>query len=420
MDDKDELEKEKSEPENPPKKHATMAEKAEGLFAPKGRVANPVLPEEEEDSGGDYEEYDTDEDETEEGEYGEEEEEAVGYDEDEDTEPAEDEEGEYDENEAEELSGAAALVNRLDRKVLLIICAGALLAVLLLGLLLPRLFRKGKTETATATGPTPAADVIEAVTDPTVEPVPAPTVTPAPKPTPVPTLQPTPEPTPEPTSEPVSETDPEPTPEPIPEQISFPSTLQAGDIVEFGRCEQDNNTSNGAEPIEWLVLERTGEELLLITLRGIDSLPYAEDGNNDWESSSIRKWLQEEFYETAFTQPEQERILFSAVDGSNVPGEKVSYDKVWLLSIAEANGYFRDREDRRCACTPFARSGGAATTTAFQVNGEISYRWWLRELNHFEYVPFVEENGDVNPGGTRPGDSDLLVRPVIRVLSDPE
>ena len=35
---------------------------------------------------------------------------------------------------------------------------------------------------------------------------------------------------------------------------AVPASVRVGSTVIFGSYEQDNNTSNGAEPIEWLVM----------------------------------------------------------------------------------------------------------------------------------------------------------------------
>lgn len=52
-------------------------------------------------------------------------------------------------------------------------------------------------------------------------------------------------------------------------------SLKVGDTFTFGHYEQDNNSSNGKEPIEWLVLDRKGNEVLVISKYCLDSKPYA-------------------------------------------------------------------------------------------------------------------------------------------------
>ena len=62
-----------------------------------------------------------------------------------------------------------------------------------------------------------------------------------------------------------------------------------GDIVTFGRFEQDNNPGNGAEPIEWQVLAVENDQALLITRLLLETRPYnAEWVDVTWETSDLR------------------------------------------------------------------------------------------------------------------------------------
>ena len=63
---------------------------------------------------------------------------------------------------------------------------------------------------------------------------------------------------------------PEPTSEP---DLSFPG-LKVGDIVQFGRYEQDNDLENGPEPIEWRVLEIKDQAALLLSRSILDLKSY--------------------------------------------------------------------------------------------------------------------------------------------------
>ena len=46
--------------------------------------------------------------------------------------------------------------------------------------------------------------------------------------------------------------------------------------VTFGHYEQDNDLTNGKEPIEWRVLKEEGGEVMLITRYALDAKPYNE------------------------------------------------------------------------------------------------------------------------------------------------
>ena len=50
-----------------------------------------------------------------------------------------------------------------------------------------------------------------------------------------------------------------------------------GDIVTFGEYEQDHNRQNGAEPIEWIVLDTDGDYLFLVSRYILDRQRYNKD-----------------------------------------------------------------------------------------------------------------------------------------------
>ena len=44
-----------------------------------------------------------------------------------------------------------------------------------------------------------------------------------------------------------------------------------GEILSFGAYEQDNNTSNGKEEIEWIVLDKKDDRMLVISRYALDN-----------------------------------------------------------------------------------------------------------------------------------------------------
>ena len=119
-----------------------------------------------------------------------------------------------------------------------------------------------------------------------------------------------------------------------------------GNYVVFGSYEQDGNTANGPEPIEWEVLEQSDGRMLLISRYILDTLPYNNEHNDvTWETCSLRKWLNEDFYNTAFTSIEQGMI--SSVTISNpdnafyeTEGGNDTKDKLFCLSVDEIRKYY--------------------------------------------------------------------------------
>jgi len=157
------------------------------------------------------------------------------------------------------------------------------------------------------------------------------------------------------------------------------ATLNSSSPITFGCYEQDNNMENGAEPIEWILLESKGNKHLLLSRFVLDWKAFDESGKaTTWDYSSLRTWLNEEFLETAFSEIEKKLIGKNYVDnsyGQGVPGINVygggtTSDSSFILSYAEAQRFFQTDEDRTATQTEFAKSQG--------VGKGDTCRWWLR------------------------------------------
>ncbi|MCR4621019.1 MAG: DUF6273 domain-containing protein [Clostridiales bacterium] len=171
-------------------------------------------------------------------------------------------------------------------------------------------------------------------------------------------------------------------------RVASPSSApayKAGDKLYLGTYEQDDETDNGPEPIEWIVLDRNDKgEYLLITRYGLDAVAFNEtDTDVNWEHSSLRQWLNTVFFNAAFSPAEQELIAAARLKpgrnpkfGTN-PGAATD-DRVFLLNLEEAEKYFRRDTDRRCAATLYAREKGAWLGSGYKVDREDACWWWLR------------------------------------------
>lgn len=194
------------------------------------------------------------------------------------------------------------------------------------------------------------------------------------------------------------------------------TAAEAGDIVRFGRYEQDNDTT-GKEYIDWIVLEREGNRVKLISRYGLDAVPY----NNSytyvtWETCSLRTWLNNYFLKEAFSDDEQEMIQTATVSADKNPGYstepgKDTQDKVYLLSIPEARRYFDSDEARATKPTPYAAAQGA------DVSDAGNCWWWLRSPgNDQEQATYVSEDGSARSYYTPSVDDvSIAVRPVIHI-----
>lgn len=163
-----------------------------------------------------------------------------------------------------------------------------------------------------------------------------------------------------------------------------------GESVTFGSYEQDNDVGNGSEPIEWIVLAHQDGRTLLLSRYGLDGMWYNMDSAEvTWEESSLRRWLNTDFYNIAFDDTEKDLIaqitnenpdgttfwesVGRTVESSN--GGNNTQDNVFLLSLYEAQEYLGLTADANpdCLCTATAYAGSQDT---YSPGGKCW--WWLR------------------------------------------
>ena len=169
-----------------------------------------------------------------------------------------------------------------------------------------------------------------------------------------------------------------------------------GEYVTFGHYEQDNDLTDGDEAIEWQILEISDGKALLLSRYGLDAKPYNTASRNiTWADSSLRKWLNNDFLEAAFTEEERGQIQTTKVNNSKAQGYTVdsvsggndTRDQIFLLSYAEANKYFAlsagSCVGARVQPTAYAIAQGAYTSTHDQTwDGAAAGRWWLRSFGY--------------------------------------
>ena len=131
------------------------------------------------------------------------------------------------------------------------------------------------------------------------------------------------------------------------EQINLARFNGAGNIVLFGRYEQDGDLSNGQERIQWAVLDVQDGKALLISRFLLEVMPFNDKGKaKGWENSTIRKWLNGDFYQQAFTDTEKAAILETELTYTTAyQGEKKAAkwkgtkDRVFFLLKPEIKDY---------------------------------------------------------------------------------
>ena len=163
-------------------------------------------------------------------------------------------------------------------------------------------------------------------------------------------------------------------------EIEKIKSAKIGDTITFGTYEQDNDTANGKEDIEWLVLAKEGKKALLISDKAIDCKTYhSSDVGVTWGKCALRTWMNGTSLKEAFTVEEQAQIQSTEVsaeknpDFSTDPGSSTT-DRVFLLSISEAKKYFGSDKERICFPTVYTEKNSPYMRKV----DEGTCWWWLR------------------------------------------
>ena len=185
---------------------------------------------------------------------------------------------------------------------------------------------------------------------------------------------------------------------------------------------------NGAE-LNWTVVNVNSEgyaTLLCDTV--VDAQPFnttrdiskMRDDNGElyvmnWETSSLRAWLNETFLTSAFSDEESACIYGGELVTVNNPvtdrGECTTEDKVFILSADEAKAFLED--DAARVAQP--ASGVSVRTGATDGSGAV---YWLRSSGEsMWHASAINTDGSVNYSGMTVQNTRIGVRPCIRLKS---
>ncbi|MEI6579210.1 MAG: DUF6273 domain-containing protein, partial [Eubacteriales bacterium] len=174
------------------------------------------------------------------------------------------------------------------------------------------------------------------------------------------------------------------------------SSISGGFTDNSGYTYQDNNGYYKntvywfkCEPIQWRVLSYKNGNLFVFSEKILDSKAYNPANSAiTWEACGARSWLNNEFYNAAFSAEEKAMIKTTNVINANNPvsgvtGGNTTADKLFLISYTEAvntsygfsAGIAADTA-RTAQGTDFSKCSGLYVNTAMP-NINNSY-WWLR------------------------------------------
>lgn len=158
-----------------------------------------------------------------------------------------------------------------------------------------------------------------------------------------------------------------------------------GDTVTFGTYEQNNNYSDGNENIEWVVIDKQEDKIMVVSKYIIAEQPFntTNEGHISWENCTLRKWLNNDFLNEAFSGAEKNLITDTTVSNTEYLAFGLSYsttdhlttDKVFLLG-----------ENERDMLSSVDALKGIGTDSVIALFGDVANRdssdlkflWWLR------------------------------------------
>ena len=165
-------------------------------------------------------------------------------------------------------------------------------------------------------------------------------------------------------------------PDSLPQPASKDKPIKAGSVIKFGKY-------------NWRVLRINGNNALIITQQVLECKVRHDTFSVIWEQSNLRKHLNSDFY-NMFTPSEQGCINLAHIKNPDnarygTSGGMDTDDRVFLLSIGEANTLFDNNTDR----------------VANSEKHHWASWWWLRSPGKNSYsVAVVDSDGSVNVEGS--------------------
>lgn len=170
---------------------------------------------------------------------------------------------------------------------------------------------------------------------------------------------------------------------------------EVGKTTTFGTFEQDNDRGTTDEPINWIILKKTDTSMYLISEKILVYMPFHNElyslySSYKWNQTSMYEWLNDDFYNSAFTEDEKNLISEPSTYGIG---------RISILSRKEAETYFDWRGDREAYHTKFAGAHSKSYSPSGVCNdyGE----WALRTITASQIQPcgyahaYVTEDGEI-------------------------
>lgn len=185
-------------------------------------------------------------------------------------------------------------------------------------------------------------------------------------------------------------------------------------------------------PIKWRILDVDGDTLTLISDKILMSMVYAFKTEASWENSFVRNYLNESFFNTAFTEDEKSAILKSKVKNkSNDYYDMVSSgndtedyifipsnEEVFSTDTAAKYGFHEgsgvDDPTKRFRSTIYAKYMGAWWSPVDNYKGNSF--WFMRTNGYSEsFVTYICDFGYIYDRGTSIAQKGAGILPMMKI-----
>ncbi len=170
------------------------------------------------------------------------------------------------------------------------------------------------------------------------------------------------------------------------------------------------------EPIIWRVLSVNEDDAFIVSEQSLDTLPYNDEnsGSVTWQESSIRQWLNEEFYSCAFTDQDKSTILSQGSDAAADQVYLLSADEVKEMDYGFAIHHENKSATRQVKNTAYAQKNGAWTNSEGEYAG--NGWWWLRDSGSLPFdAAYVGSEGFTDCSGFIAVNTGGGVRPALHI-----
>lgn len=166
-------------------------------------------------------------------------------------------------------------------------------------------------------------------------------------------------------------------------KIATLKSAKIGETVIWGKYEQ-NNKIGESEDIEWIVLNRSGDYVTLMTKKYIDAKVFNTiENRGNWSTSTLRQWLNGDFIKAAFSDQEQKYLHESSVSSTEYDSNEntqltTTKDKAYILSTDEFERY----SVKKATATEYTQFVTANYLYAGRWNYADDKICWLRDVGH--------------------------------------